>query len=656
MEDKKEEIIKCLEKAAELLKGPGRMGSSQPEAAVAPMPPSFRYSQLPVNNHRNQQSDSVPNKEEKKLLFEAGLGEKKITFVKNNNPEEFTNKLEQSYPKLKGCGGYELLRTVTNSRTELELIKPGSNGYTSEYLSNSYLGQATCFIRPIQVDLDISPVGEEHVGKKERCLECGEAVPLIHLRNHILKCKSTEENDAYHNDDDDDDSLPTMQKRKRPKKSHVPSTNRPICEYACASTSNNSHSSRKDSENQDKGTCPICKELFPVDSLQQHAATCGDEEMPGSLKVALTQKRSVFENEDKEVWNIKVLRRNFMKTAIEQLEDADPDDWIKKPKVEFIGEEGIDCGGLFREFFSLLFKDGEEFEGNNFSVNSKLLDQKRYMLAGKAVATSILHGHPGPRRLNKYVVDYILTGKIPNMDNVSTEELNREDFKHAIKQMEEALPDKIERVYEDCITLLENAGYQQRLVYQNKHDAVRALKAHCLLYGKMAAIQQFIEGLKLHGILEILKKFPEDGAKVLSVDNFPTAEEIHSFLKPTFSDKDEEKKKEEAIIYNFSRFLQRVERKKITTTCIDPFAEVPKEEELCLNISHILTCLLGCERIPENIPYIVIEFDHEKCSLPKVNTCLPSVVFADTEKLQNYAYFEEIIISTVVGSYGFGCA
>ena len=66
---------------------------------------------------------------------------------------------------MKGCGGYELLRTATSSIIELELIRPGSNGYTSEYLSNSYLGQATCFIRPIQIDLDISPVGEEHVRK-----------------------------------------------------------------------------------------------------------------------------------------------------------------------------------------------------------------------------------------------------------------------------------------------------------------------------------------------------------------------------------------------------------------------------------------------------------------------------------------------------------
>lgn len=68
-------------------------------------------------------------------------------------------------------------------------------------------------------------------------------------------------------------------------------------------------------------------------------------------------------------------------------------------------------------------------------------------------------------------------------------------------------------------------------------------------------------GLKLHGILTLLKEFPVEGAKFLSEDSFPTTEEVHSYLKPTFSEKDEEKKREEAIIYNFNRFLQRVERK-----------------------------------------------------------------------------------------------
>lgn len=61
-------------------------------------------------------------------------------------------------------------------------------------------------------------------------------------------------------------------------------------------------------------------------------------------------------------------------------------------------------------------------------------------------------------------------------------------------KIEEAVPENMETVFEACISLLDNAGYKQRLLFGNRQDAIRALKAHCLLYGKMAAIRQFIEG------------------------------------------------------------------------------------------------------------------------------------------------------------------
>ena len=68
-----------------------------------------------------------------------------------------------------------------------------------------------------------------------------------------------------------------------------------------------------------------------------------------------------------------VIRRSFLK-------EADGSDWQKPPRVEFIGEEGMDVGGLSMELFSLLFKTTEVFEGNNFSVKPKLFDEKHYRL------------------------------------------------------------------------------------------------------------------------------------------------------------------------------------------------------------------------------------------------------------------------------------
>ena len=44
-----------------------------------------------------------------------------------------------------------------------------------------------------------------------------------------------------------------------------------------------------------------------------------------------------------EPWNIKVVRRMFETTSIEQLEDGDEQDWERPLSIHFIGEEGIDA-------------------------------------------------------------------------------------------------------------------------------------------------------------------------------------------------------------------------------------------------------------------------------------------------------------------------
>ena len=71
----------------------------------------------------------------------------------------FRNELEAAFPKLVGCGGFELLRSNILDKIELELIPPPATGYTAWSLENeSMLRQAMCYIRPIQRNLDLTPV------------------------------------------------------------------------------------------------------------------------------------------------------------------------------------------------------------------------------------------------------------------------------------------------------------------------------------------------------------------------------------------------------------------------------------------------------------------------------------------------------------------
>lgn len=57
-----------------------------------------------------------------------------------------------SFPVLSGCGGFELLRCVSNSKN-LEIIKVSEA--QSPSLLKQMIGNARVFIRPIQKDIDL---------------------------------------------------------------------------------------------------------------------------------------------------------------------------------------------------------------------------------------------------------------------------------------------------------------------------------------------------------------------------------------------------------------------------------------------------------------------------------------------------------------------
>lgn len=102
----------------------------------------------------------APSRAEKFDLQEAGLGRKKICFHSKAKFPELCKKLEEEYPKLSQGGGFEIMRTGhQGSNTILTTITPPASGYSVHFLRDSSgLGQALAYIRPLQRDLDRSPV------------------------------------------------------------------------------------------------------------------------------------------------------------------------------------------------------------------------------------------------------------------------------------------------------------------------------------------------------------------------------------------------------------------------------------------------------------------------------------------------------------------
>ena len=72
-------------------------------------------------------------------------------------------KLEGAYPKLKAGGGFELLRSGIGS--SLAFLPPPATGYSVPYLRDQVgLEQALAYLRPLQMELDVSPVLNDMVG------------------------------------------------------------------------------------------------------------------------------------------------------------------------------------------------------------------------------------------------------------------------------------------------------------------------------------------------------------------------------------------------------------------------------------------------------------------------------------------------------------
>ncbi len=100
---------------------------------------------------------ATPTRVRKENLQRAGLGRRKIKFDANSTAVQFKEKLEEIFPKLITGGGFDLLRRGP-SGNELVTIRQPPSGYTVKYLRETTgLGQALLYIRPLQLNLDISP-------------------------------------------------------------------------------------------------------------------------------------------------------------------------------------------------------------------------------------------------------------------------------------------------------------------------------------------------------------------------------------------------------------------------------------------------------------------------------------------------------------------
>ena len=90
------------------------------------------------------------------------------------------------FPKLKGCGSFELLQCTTNSR-DLEVL---DCAMSVKELKNHISGQGKIYIRPMQRSLSTIPlVPQRNESKiKEKCSVCSDIFYAKDLSRNFLTC------------------------------------------------------------------------------------------------------------------------------------------------------------------------------------------------------------------------------------------------------------------------------------------------------------------------------------------------------------------------------------------------------------------------------------------------------------------------------------
>ena len=96
----------------------------------------------------------VPLPMEKIELVHANLGSSHLELTLNGNAQIFHEELMKFFPKLKECGGYELLRGSDTNNRDLIVIAPPIGGYTASFLK-SIVSHAKIYIRPLQANLSL---------------------------------------------------------------------------------------------------------------------------------------------------------------------------------------------------------------------------------------------------------------------------------------------------------------------------------------------------------------------------------------------------------------------------------------------------------------------------------------------------------------------
>lgn len=361
--------------------------------------------------------------------------------------------------------------------------------------------------------------------------------------------------------------------------------------------------------------------ILPISLKSEYIKSENNDLMKTKLQDAFF--KALFIGETSPYFFISVNRNSLYSDMFRLLMNADDDDILKEIKITFEGEEGVDSGGITKEFFQLisddLVQDNFLFKiKNNVLWFNEEIYTKKYEIVGKLVGVALYNdvilNIPFPTFLFK-----IFLNKKPNLEDLS--EIEPEIY-NSLKKMLNFNTEELENLEQPfsisrkgkSIDLIPNGKF----INVNIHNR-ETFTSKYSEYIMMKEMKMNIDGLK-KGFLSVIRM------------------NIISFLQPSELEK---------IIVGCSTINIKTLRKSAIYSGFSPdfwliesFWKIFEDYSLD-DQKKLLMFITGNERVPvgnnENSKLIIVKNGCDTDRLPSSQTCFNTLLlpeYSSKEKLQ----------------------
>lgn len=245
-------------------------------------------------------------------------------------------------------------------------------------------------------------------------------------------------------------------------------------------------------------------------------------------------------------FRIEVRRSNILADSYRKLHNIETKDWLKKFRINYIDEDGVDAGGLRKDWFSSLVKNlfnpnyalfvpssnGRAYQPSPSSyVNPEHIEY--FTFAGKILARALIEGITVEAHMTRAFLKQIL-GQQESMSLTDIEDCDEslhQSFLWILNNDVEPLDMYFTADFDDMgnhklINLKEN-GDQIRVTNENKEEFVRLQVNHRLVHQIAQQTKAFLDGFYSLILFEEIRMFKPDelnliicGVPDIDIDDF----------------------------------------------------------------------------------------------------------------------------------------